>query len=59
MERDELLEQNLRHIVPKLENSQRMGKHYYIRLSVVEVVALQVAIKEVIADLLIKRITQP
>ena len=53
--REKVIEEQLRHILPKLENCQRIGKGYFLRLSVVELTAMQVVLGERVAELTIKR----
>lgn len=53
--RDEIIEQRARHIIPLIENAERIGRHEFVKLSPVDAAVLVLLLKEKVAELTMKR----
>jgi hypothetical protein len=55
MNRDEIFEDRIRHIIPQLERAERLGRHEYVKLSPADATVLAIVLKEKAAELTMKR----
>ena len=53
----EVLEDRLRHVIPKLEHAMALGGKQWVRLTYTELIALQIVAKDSVASLTIQRST--